>query len=65
MADAAMHERRLAWAQRRLDAVIADRADPSTIHMHRRRLQLDERQLEAAEAAVRPVCPPAGRREPP
>lgn len=52
MADVASLEQRVARARRRLADVIADRADPPTIHLHRRRLQLAERQLEAAKAAA-------------
>lgn len=64
MADVATHERLVARARKRLDDVITDRADPPTIHLHRRRLLLAERRLEAARAAVPPASGQAGNREP-
>lgn len=63
MADVAMHERLVARARRRLDDVIADRADPPTIHLHRRRLLLAERRLEAARSAAPPASGRVGSRE--
>ena len=59
MADVASLERRVARARRRIADVIADRADPSTTHLHRRRLQLAEQQLEAARGGSS-THPPAG-----
>lgn len=63
MADLATHERQVARARRRLADVIADRADPPTIHMHRRRLLVAERRLEAVRAALAPAQGPSDAAE--
>ena len=64
MVDVATLERQVARARRRLADVIADRADPPTIHLHRRRLLLAERSLEAARAALAPAHGSADAAEP-
>lgn len=65
MADIATYERVVARARKRLNDVIVDRADPPTLHLHRRRLLLAERRLEAAKAALLPASGRADDREPP
>jgi hypothetical protein len=58
MTDVTSLEQHVARARRRLADVIADRADPSTIHLHRRRLRLAEQRLEALKAAASPASRP-------
>ena len=58
-------EQQVARARKRLEDVITDRSDPSTIHLHRRRLQRAQQQLEAAKAATLPEGPQSGRTGPP
>ena len=65
MADLASLEQQVARAQKRLQDVITDRSNPSTIHLHRRRLQRAQQQLEAAKAATLPDGAQSGRTNPP